>query len=92
MKTNLLLPRPASSFSLRPLLLFLTTVLTAALWLLAGNKGMATPDQCTVCHKNTTTYTFSCASLEYQRHLDHGDTMGACGGSMTVREGGKAKE
>jgi hypothetical protein len=36
------------------------------------------PDQCTVCHKRTATLTFDCGSLEYRRHLDHGDTVGAC--------------
>ena len=37
----------------------------------------ATAD-CTVCHKRTTTITLPCNSLEYRRHLDHGDTPGAC--------------
>ena len=36
------------------------------------------PDQCTVCHKHTATLTLECGSLEYHRHLDHGDTAGAC--------------
>jgi hypothetical protein len=36
------------------------------------------PDQCTVCHKHTTTITLPCNSMEYRRHLDHGDSVGAC--------------
>jgi hypothetical protein len=33
---------------------------------------------CTVCHKRTQTLTLPCNSMEYRRHLDHGDTLGAC--------------
>ncbi|HEV3410142.1 MAG TPA: hypothetical protein VG095_07600 [Chthoniobacterales bacterium] len=33
---------------------------------------------CQVCHKRSQTLTFPCSSLEYRRHLDHGDAMGAC--------------
>ena len=35
-------------------------------------------DQCTVCHKHTTTLTLPCNSIEYRRHLDHGDSAGVC--------------
>jgi hypothetical protein len=34
--------------------------------------------ECTVCHKRTQTLTLPCDSLDYQRHLDHGDTVGPC--------------
>lgn len=34
--------------------------------------------QCTVCHKLTTTLMFACGSIEYRRHIDHGDPMMAC--------------
>ncbi len=34
--------------------------------------------QCTVCHKRTTTLTFACGSIDYRRHIDHGDPMMAC--------------
>ena len=38
----------------------------------------ATPSNpCQVCHKGRT-YVFSCGSAEYQRHIDHGDSAGAC--------------
>lgn len=40
--------------------------------------------QCTVCHKRRDTLTFPCASLDYRRHLDHGDTMGACAVTPTT--------
>ncbi len=33
---------------------------------------------CSVCHKHTLTLSLACGSVEYQRHLDHGDTIGAC--------------
>ncbi len=33
---------------------------------------------CIICHKHTLTLSLECGSLEYQRHLDHGDTVGAC--------------
>ena len=33
---------------------------------------------CTVCHKHITTITLPCNSLEYRRHVDHGDTEGPC--------------
>ena len=33
---------------------------------------------CSVCHKHTVTLSLTCGSLEYRRHLDHGDTVGTC--------------
>ncbi len=36
------------------------------------------PNQCEVCHRRTQTIILPCNSLEYQRHLDHGDQPGAC--------------
>ena len=33
---------------------------------------------CTLCHRRMTTVTQLCDSLEYQRHLDHGDSFGPC--------------
>jgi hypothetical protein len=38
---------------------------------------------CPVCHKRTTTLTFPCASLDYRRHIDHGDPPTACGVTPT---------
>ena len=32
---------------------------------------------CVVCHKHTMTITLPCNSMEYRRHLDHGDSVGA---------------
>ena len=31
-----------------------------------------------LCHKNTLTITVEFGSLDYRRHIDHGDTNGAC--------------
>ena len=36
------------------------------------------PTECEICHKHSTTLTLPCNSMELQRHLDHGDTIGAC--------------
>ena len=33
---------------------------------------------CSVCHKHTVTLSLACGSLELQRHVDHGDTLGTC--------------
>jgi hypothetical protein len=38
----------------------------------------APTDDCTICHKRTQTLNIGCSSMEYRRHLDHGDTLGAC--------------
>jgi hypothetical protein len=35
-------------------------------------------DDCTVCHKRRQTLILPCQSLSYRRHVDHGDTAGAC--------------
>jgi N-acetylneuraminic acid mutarotase len=35
-------------------------------------------EPCSLCHKHAVTLLFTCGSLEYQRHLDHGDTLGQC--------------
>ena len=35
------------------------------------------PNECMVCHKHNTLIV-PCSSLEYRRHLDHGDPVGAC--------------
>ena len=36
------------------------------------------PEMCSVCHKHTVTLSLACGSLELQRHVDHGDTLGTC--------------
>ena len=54
-------------------------MLAVAFWFSTGSPGMAQdPSICTYCHKRTTTQMLPCTSLEYRRHLDHGDTIGAC--------------
>ncbi len=35
-------------------------------------------NSCSVCHKRMTTLILPCNSLEFQRHMDHGDAVGAC--------------
>jgi len=51
--------------------------LAVAFWFSTTPSGIAQA-QCTVCHKRTQTLQFPCASLDYRRHLDHGDRMGPC--------------
>jgi hypothetical protein len=60
-------------------LFFIPSVLGIAFWLVTSSTGVAGPNMCDVCHKNATTLTFACNSLEYRRHIDHGDPAHACG-------------
>jgi hypothetical protein len=60
----------------------IAATLAAAFWFASSPAGMAQAT-CTVCHKRTTTLTFPCASLDYRRHIDHGDAMNACGVTPT---------
>ena len=57
----------------------LATVLGGAFWVVTATTALAGPPLCDVCHKRTVTQSYPCNSLEYRRHLDHGDPMGACG-------------
>lgn len=82
MKKLVSLPYPATSVA-ASFGLMLAATLAATFWFASGPSGQAQA-QCTVCHKRTSTLTFACNSLDYRRHLDHGDTMGAC--SMTPVE------
>ena len=58
--------------------LLVLTTLAGAFWLATSPAGLAQGDGCSVCHKRTQTISFPCNSLEYRRHLDHGDPMGPC--------------
>jgi len=57
--------------------LMVAVTLAVAFWFTTTPSGQAQA-QCTVCHKRTQTLTFPCNSLDYRRHLDHGDPMSAC--------------
>ncbi|MDQ2919599.1 MAG: hypothetical protein M3R10_06950 [Verrucomicrobiota bacterium] len=52
-----------------------------AFWFAASHSGVAQSpsDTCTVCHKKVQTLMLDCSSLDYRRHLDHGDPQRACG-------------
>jgi hypothetical protein len=55
----------------------LTIILAVTFWFAFSPKASAVT--CTVCHKRTQTITgLDCGGLDYQRHIDHGDTNGAC--------------
>ena len=60
---------------------FASALLGVASWLVTGATGVAGPNLCDVCHKNSLTLTFACNSLDYRRHLDHGDPPHACTGT-----------
>jgi hypothetical protein len=65
-----------------PISFLVATILAAGFWFTTA-RGVAGEPGCAVCHKRTTTLTFPCNSLEYRRHLDHGDPNGACGVTPT---------
>ena len=44
----------------------------------AGNIQVGSTELCVICHKRQVTITLPCDSLEYLRHLDHRDAIGAC--------------
>ena len=58
------------------LIAVLATVSAVAFWFATAPKASAA--DCTLCHKRTLTITVECGSLDYRRHIDHGDTVGAC--------------
>lgn len=53
----------------------IATVLAVTFWF--ATVGYA-QTLCTLCHKNALTINPVCFSSDYYRHIDHGDTMGAC--------------
>lgn len=55
----------------------MATVLAVAFWFATSPRALAA--NCTICHKRTSTLTVVCGSPDQARHLDHGDTNGACG-------------
>ncbi len=50
------------------------------------NAFLVAEKPCTVCHRGMTTVVLPCDGLEYQRHLDHGDTAGACAAKAIGKE------
>lgn len=68
-------------------MVLIVAAIASVFWFVTSSASIAGgPPQCTFCHKLTTTMTLACGDLEYRRHLDHGDTMGACGASPGARE------
>lgn len=55
----------------------LAATLAITFWFATAPKASA-GDSCTLCHKHTATIVVECGSLDYRRHIDHGDTIGAC--------------
>jgi hypothetical protein len=56
--------------------LTLTTVLAATFWFATTPRVFAA--DCVICHKRAATLTVVCGSPDYDRHIGHGDTNGAC--------------
>ena len=69
-----------------PAVVTLALALACAFCLLTASTGTAVSNQCQVCHKRTSTLTLACNSLDYQRHLDHGDPPQACGATPSAIE------
>jgi hypothetical protein len=70
-----------------PAILIVAATLAVTFWFMASSTGLAvSPNQCTVCHKRTTTLVLACNSLEYQRHIDHGDPATACPASRAEKD------
>ncbi len=57
---------------------FMTAAATLAVAFWFSTPSGVAQGSCPVCHKRTQTLTFPCASLDYRRHLDHGDPPQAC--------------
>ncbi|HEY0368019.1 MAG TPA: hypothetical protein VGC85_00350 [Chthoniobacterales bacterium] len=55
------------------------TIAAAAFWLATSSAIHAQGTMCSVCHKRTQTIQLPCDSLDYRRHLDHGDPAHGCG-------------
>lgn len=62
-------------------LILLTASLAAVFWSLSIPSALAGTNNCVVCHKRTQTIFLACNSLEYRRHLDHGDPPTPCPGT-----------
>lgn len=56
-----------------------TTASAIAFWFATAPRASAA--DCTLCHKKTLTITVVCGSPDHQRHVGHGDTVGACSAS-----------
>lgn len=67
-------------------LLLLAMAFAAAFLFLTSREGFAGSNNCVVCHKRTQTLTLPCNSLEYRRHIDHGDPMTACAATSVLKE------
>ena len=86
------LPRFAKFFtSERPIRTRAIIVTAASLamtfWFLSNPSAVA-GNTCMVCHRRITTLILACNSLEYQRHLDHGDPASACPKLLSARRMG----
>jgi hypothetical protein len=77
MKTVLHFARFSAVRRLRFLLVVLFLTGSVALFWFSASAD-DTDNVCVVCHKQTTTLTLTCNSIDYRRHKDHGDPDGAC--------------
>ncbi len=85
--------KAATHASRSPYLLFVAALFTLAFWFLISSPAFAgVATNCQVCHNRNRTLTYLCDSIEYQRHLDHGDPATACGMSTTGRDLAREKQ
>ncbi len=77
------LPSASRSASTSAILLA-ATVLGTGFWVATSSTALAA--DCVLCHKRTTQITVVCSSLDYRRHVDHGDTTGMCPASRSETE------
>jgi hypothetical protein len=66
-------------------LALIVAILAGVFWFSTTSTARA-GSSCTLCHKRTQTITVICGSLDYRRHLDHGDTSGACSATRTAED------
>jgi hypothetical protein len=67
-----------------PAIVALGAMLATVFWFCSAPEGIA--GGCTVCHKRTESITLDCNSLEYRRHIDHGDPTGSCPSSLVAKD------
>lgn len=81
----------ANQSSIKRLSFVLALILGAGFCAFSTSVSRADENDCVVCHKRTQTLTLACNSLEYRRHIDHGDPMMACQGSPTGDDSNKSR-
>ena len=81
-KLNRFVNSPLANYAVRTsFAIALVATSAVTLWFATAPEARATT--CQVCHKNAVTLTLTCGSLQWRRHIDHGDPMHACGATTS---------